>query len=355
MKNELIKFDITDLAISEMKNKTADLKVTDNKERADVTVHLLQVKKIRVAVEAKRVELKADAIAFGRNVDKEAGRIKELLLEVENPLKEMRTKYDDKKEAEKAEKERIEAERVAAVQKKMDDMRGFPECAVSETACGVKSAIQRLTDIEITQEEYNEFFMDAKHIKKTVLAKLEDIYTSAVAREAEDERLEKERKDLEEKRIKMDKLEAARKKKAAAEQKVKDDAEAKRQAAAKKERDAMQAERDAMADEKRVLEEERIAFNKSKKPVAPTPIPSPEAHAVKVSELAKDPVPVVEPEKPSKYFTVLYKFKDQDELDAWFEKDVAKNIIPRGGNVAAWSAEDLFAENSRLEDELEAK
>jgi hypothetical protein len=70
--------------------------------------------KLRNEIEKKRVELKADSLAWGRKVDAEAKRLKEKLLEIEEPLKAKRLVVDARIAQEKeaiAAKKREEEER----------------------------------------------------------------------------------------------------------------------------------------------------------------------------------------------------------------------------------------------------
>lgn len=98
----LIKFSPADTAIAEMRSMYMDLTVDgiDDKEGLKV-VHeaRMTVKSHRVAVEKKRVELKKDALEFGRKVDAEAKRLTALLEPIETHLATEEQRIDDEKEA----------------------------------------------------------------------------------------------------------------------------------------------------------------------------------------------------------------------------------------------------------------
>lgn len=76
------------------------------------------IRTYRLALEEKRVEIKAPALERCRLIDAEAKRITQALLELEDPIAKQITLEEDRKEAEKqaairAEQERIEAEQRA--------------------------------------------------------------------------------------------------------------------------------------------------------------------------------------------------------------------------------------------------
>lgn len=88
-KPELIQFRKQDAAIAELAAKYGNLRINgldDKKGFADVHNARMEVKSTRVAVEKKRVELKADALAYGKAVDSEAKRLFAMLEPIETHL-----------------------------------------------------------------------------------------------------------------------------------------------------------------------------------------------------------------------------------------------------------------------------
>lgn len=111
----VVEYSVSDAAIEKLRERYSGLTITDSHDYEKVRTAIADVRDIRVQVEKTRVELKADALAYGRKVDAEAKRITGLLLEIEEPLKLEKAKVDDekarvKREKEEAEKARIEAE-----------------------------------------------------------------------------------------------------------------------------------------------------------------------------------------------------------------------------------------------------
>ena len=80
------------------------------------------VKKLNSSIEKKRVELKADALKYGKTVDSIAKQLSEKVDGIESKLKSERDAFDAVEKAEKAAKE---AAKQAAKQKRLDDMVAF--------------------------------------------------------------------------------------------------------------------------------------------------------------------------------------------------------------------------------------
>jgi colicin import membrane protein len=232
-----------------------------------------EVRDLRVALEAKRVELKAPALERSRLIDAEAKTLTAALVELEKPIDEQIKAEERRKEAEKAAREQAEREAAAAVQARIDMIRGFAVIPAGVKAAGIKVAIDNLTAIEVTLEAYGERAGDAAHAKTQTLARMEELHAAAVAHEAEQDRIAAEREELARQRAEQEAREKAERARIAAEQKVEADRLAaerkafeKEQAAAhaeaKKRDDADRARRDEedrMAREARAVEDKRLA------------------------------------------------------------------------------------------------
>ena len=120
-KPRAITYETTDSAIAALKAKYKGIaKPETTKDLKVVTAAIADSRTRRTGVDKRRKELKRDAIAYGKQVESEAGRITALLLEIEEPLKFLKTAVDEererkKREAEEArlaeERRKIEAER----------------------------------------------------------------------------------------------------------------------------------------------------------------------------------------------------------------------------------------------------
>ena len=224
---DVILYDITDAAIAEMKSIYMGLAITDleDKEQFDA-VHSarMTVKGKRVEVEKRRKELKADALAYGREVDGKAKDIFEKLEPIETHLDREEKKVTDeqkriKEEADRKEREKIDA-RIAELAAYGLHLPFFEVASMDDESFTVSlNGAIRLHDIE------------QKRLAEEV-----------AARKAESDRLEDLRIEMNEK------------------QRVIDEANAKAAA----EKASLEAEKKAFEDEKR-KEQERInreAFEK---------------------------------------------------------------------------------------------
>lgn len=97
---ELIVYSVTDAAIAKMQTEYGVLKVNgiNDKEGYELCNRArINVKSLRVDVEKKRKELKADSLSFGRKVDAEASRISAQLESIETHLKSQQDIVDNEK------------------------------------------------------------------------------------------------------------------------------------------------------------------------------------------------------------------------------------------------------------------
>ena len=178
----LVQFGVADAAIAELSEQYMPLRVeglSDSKGLATVHAARMHVKGLRVDVEKKRKQLKADALEYGRIVDAEAKRITALLAPIEGHLQSQEQVVLD----EKARLKREEAERwAAALQARMDQLTevgSYPAGTVIES---------------MTEERFSQFLGEARAQHEA--RKREEA--------AERERLEAEQRRLEEERRKLD-------------------------------------------------------------------------------------------------------------------------------------------------------
>lgn len=208
---EVIAYSVTDAALAEMKQKYAGLKITDHAGYETVRLAIADCRGKRSDVEARRKELKAAALDYGRRVDGEAKRITAALMEVEEPLKAEKQRVDDEKARVKREKEEAEEARKAAILAKIFDIQKRINSLFGLTATQLKEKFLEAFEIEITEEEYQEFTQEARNNKDNVLTVLKDAMLEREAWEkeeakqkAEAERLEEQRKKQEEAQRRLD-------------------------------------------------------------------------------------------------------------------------------------------------------
>ena len=197
----VIKYDITDAVIEQLKSEAEALVITDNKSYKEVVSLISKIRKVRGKVESHRKALKKDALEYGRQVDSIAKSIKEKLLPIEASLKAKKQAEDDRIAAIKAEKERRERERVEAIKAKIEALP--PENPFALLASG--PSVQELEQIQaelkatvLSEDEYQEFIFDAQKAKAGKLAFLEQAIKDCQAEEEAKRQAEEERRRLEE-------------------------------------------------------------------------------------------------------------------------------------------------------------
>ena len=110
---QVVRYDVSEAAIAATKARCAELSADTPKGYEEVRLALADLRGTRVAIEKRRVELKAGALAFGRLVDVEAKRFTALLMEIEEPLSQKKHDVD-------YEKARVKAEAEAAKQRELE-------------------------------------------------------------------------------------------------------------------------------------------------------------------------------------------------------------------------------------------
>jgi colicin import membrane protein len=220
-----------------------------------------EVRDLRVALEAKRVELKAPALERSRLIDAEAKALTAELVALEKPIDDQIKAEERRKEVEKAAREQAEREAAAKVQAKIDDMRNVVATAVGLPSGAIASLTQSVAAVEVTIEAFGELAGAAAQVKGQTLAKLGEMHAAAVAHEAEQARLIAEREELARQRAEQEALAKAERERVAAEQKAASDRLAEARAAFEAEQATARAEAKARedADRSRRDEEDRKA------------------------------------------------------------------------------------------------
>ena len=106
---QLVKYSVTDAEIAILRERFDGLTCDTPQQYEVVRVAIAEIRDLRVAIEKRRIELKADALEYGRRVDREASRITRELEQIEAPLKERKRAIDD--ERERIRQQAIEAKR----------------------------------------------------------------------------------------------------------------------------------------------------------------------------------------------------------------------------------------------------
>ena len=219
-------YGISDAKIAELAEKYNDLReIKDTASRAMAAAGRRECRELRIAVEIKRKELKADALEFGRKVDGEAKRVTELLRQVEDPLDALIKADEARREEEKQAKLRAIAEAEAKERARVDGIKDLmdrhfgPSAVLALHSMPIDDLAGRLETAECVAEmgdDYAEFTEEAHRLRDEFLAKASTILAEKREAEAEAERqriaaerLAQERRAFEaEQRIVREKAEA---------------------------------------------------------------------------------------------------------------------------------------------------
>ena len=101
----LVTYSVTEAEIAKTREACASLTCDTPDGYEAVRVAIGNLRTTRGAIERRRVELKADALKFGRLVDSEAARFTGLIQAIEDPLKAKKAVIDDEADRVKREKE----------------------------------------------------------------------------------------------------------------------------------------------------------------------------------------------------------------------------------------------------------
>uniref|UniRef100_C5CJL1 Uncharacterized protein n=1 Tax=Variovorax paradoxus (strain S110) TaxID=543728 RepID=C5CJL1_VARPS len=220
-----------------------------------------EVRSLRTALEAKRVELKAPALERSRLIDAEAKALTAELLALEQPIDGQIKAEEARKAAEKAAREEAERKAVAVIRERIDGFRHIAVTAAGLPSEAIQSLIDGLRVVEITLEEFGDYAGEAVQVKQQTLDRLDLMLDQVQEHEAEQARMKAEREELARVRAEQEAREAAERARVAAEQKAAAEKLAAERAAFEKEQAAARAEAKKRedADRARRDEEDRLA------------------------------------------------------------------------------------------------
>jgi len=250
----VIEYNITDAALAELAEKHKDVDAHKDYDAAKVAAKECQ--QLRIGLEDKRVELKKDALEYGRAVDGEAKRIKAAIVKIEQPIKDQITEIDN---AEKLKEQR----RVEKIESALQVLRAYGTDTDDRTLAELQQWQEQLNEMEITEDQFQEFREQALGAKAESESRLRIAINRKQAAEEEAAALEQQRKEQAEEQEKLDaqrkEIEEGqaklREQQEAAEAKAREEQEAK-DAERQKELDAQQAELDKQQAEREEQEKQ---------------------------------------------------------------------------------------------------
>lgn len=256
---KIAEYSVTAAALGELHGKYERVlfPVTTPAGMKDAVAARAELRGLRISLEAKRKEIKGPALERCRLIDAEAKDITAVLTSLEDPINAQIQAEQARKEAEKAERERKEAERKAAIQTKIDTIRGIPLAMTGQPAAEFDAEIAELRAF-VPGDEFAEFKDDATAAANAAVVALLGMQEKQIAIEAEAARIEAERlATIEAQRlakIESDRIAAEQ----AAEAQRLADLRAELEAAAQRQRDAdAEAARLAKVESDRVVAEQQ--------------------------------------------------------------------------------------------------
>lgn len=194
---EIAEYSQTAAALSDLRHRFLGVafNVSTTKGMGEAKKARQEVKGYRTALEAKRKEIKAQALERCRLIDDEAKTITAALLEIEEPIDQQIKAEEALKEAEKAAKAEAERQRVAAIRVQIETIKNHAAFAVGKSADAILKILSGVEGFEIG-EDFQEFKPEAEQAKAETLDKLKTLHTAQVEHEAEQARIAAERAEL---------------------------------------------------------------------------------------------------------------------------------------------------------------
>ncbi len=208
MEMQVVKFDLDAALVAKLDVMYKDIQVIETKEDLEMVKGGQRAyRELRLSVDAWHKDKKADAIRFGKWCDEEKKRVY-ALLSVEEHLKAVRQKYEDKaKEEDRA--------RVKAINDRIMNIRAYGMGLLKLSSLEISERIDTLKAAKVEEPDFQEFVGEAMATVHNTLADLEIAITETMAREAaekqrkeEDARLEGIRKEQAEAQKKIDEANA---------------------------------------------------------------------------------------------------------------------------------------------------
>jgi len=159
-----------------------------------------EFQKVRVSIEKAGKSARDDANKFAKAVLSEQKRLLDIVVPEEDRLKALRKEVDDKAVREAAEKLKAEEARIENIKSRIEkDIREPVNRMVGKSSADLEVWLSDINNIEISEEEFQEFFDEAVIAKNATISKL----SAAIAEKEELEKLralqeEQEKKQAEE-------------------------------------------------------------------------------------------------------------------------------------------------------------
>ncbi len=253
---------------------------------------VMVITKVRSFIENKRKDLKSEALAWSKKVDGEAKRLREAVEVLEAPWRKIKTDLDEQEARIAEEAAAAEEARIVATEARIAELRQYADGLLSASADDIQVRIDKLSALEITEKDFDDYVDAATLVKQTILDTLTRAHTerlafeeAAAAQIKQSETLAEQQREIEEGQRKLAEDQAKLKKLEDDERLEREKREreelAAREEAARKERNAAQAEERRLALIERIPEDQKLRKYLQDLLAVPSPvIDDPELKAV---------------------------------------------------------------------------
>jgi hypothetical protein len=242
-------FDVTEAGLTALESKYATVPDVRDKDGYELCrIGIGELRGLRVGVDKRRKELKADALDYCNRVESTAKQITARIVALEEPMKTAKQIVDAEVEAEKEARRNAEINRINGIRASIEKIKRMAVMFPGDGADEVKAAYNSLLALEVTESVYMELTEEATTAKAETMAHLD----AMMERIAEQERIAEEIR-IENERVRLE--QAAEREKQKAEREKLSAEKAAMEAELNAQREAIAAERAEMARQQREIEQ----------------------------------------------------------------------------------------------------
>ena len=212
-----VQYGMTEAAIAQLRKDYDPALIPDTETKGDngyLVVHekVMSITKVRTAIEKKRKELKSDALAWGRLVDGKAKELTEIIEDIEEPWKALKSDLDEKEAREAEEARQRELEAMQIIEAKVEQLKGATNDLMGKDVAALKERLATLNSVVI-DDSYGEYVEAAQFHKDTAIATLDSAIAEREIFEAQQvelkeaqDKLAAEQKEANDKAAELDRI-----------------------------------------------------------------------------------------------------------------------------------------------------
>jgi len=172
--SQALSVDYTENQLKALAKKNADVtEIKDDNDYELVKRAGIELQKVRVSIEKSGKAARYDANRFAKAIITEERRLTGIITPEEDRLKALRKEVDDAK-ARKAEEARlVEMARIQNITDKISSIKQLADGLLGANSTTIRHALEKVREIDCTEETFNEFTEKAARIKKEVFSQLE--------------------------------------------------------------------------------------------------------------------------------------------------------------------------------------